>query len=142
MLSSVKKQKVFLSFPRFAVVGASIDEAKWGNKILKWYIARDKPVIPVHPTVDKLEGIRAVRNIADLPSATETGLSIVTPAKVTLDILKQAKELSIPAIWIQPGASDVACVDFIKENGMENQVLWEGECLWRDGDKVLVQAQL
>ncbi|KAL4073739.1 hypothetical protein V8B97DRAFT_1935899 [Scleroderma yunnanense] len=132
MLSSIEKQRAFLSFPRFAVVGASTDQAKWGNKILRWYIARNKLVTPVHPTVDKIESINTARNMANLLSPTETGYCHTT----------EAKELSIPAIWIQPGASDVACVNFIKENGMENQVLWEGECLWRDGDGVLVQAML
>ncbi|KAG6329748.1 hypothetical protein ID866_9341 [Astraeus odoratus] len=141
MLSSFEKQKRFLSLPEFAVVGASTDQSKWGTKILQWYIARHRPVTPVHPKVDELEGIKTVRSIADLSSPTATGLSIVTPAKITLDLLKQAKELSIPAIWIQPGASDVACIDFIRENGMEDQVLWQGECLWRDGDGV-VQAML
>ncbi|KAI6129817.1 CoA binding domain-containing protein [Pisolithus croceorrhizus] len=141
MLNSVEKQRRFLSFPMFAVVGASTDKSKWGTKILLWYIQRNRPVTPVHPNVDELEGIKTVKSIVDLPSPTETALSITTPPKVTLSLLKQAKELSIPAIWIQPGASDTACADFINENGMADQVLWQGECLWRDGDGV-IQAML
>lgn len=141
MLSSLEKQKRFLSFPKFAVVGASTDQSKWGAKILRWYVTRNRPVTPVHPKVDELEGIKTVRSIVDLPSPTETALSIVTPPKITLDLLKAAKELSIPAIWIQPGASDAACADFINENGLNDRVLWQGECLWRDGDGV-VQAML
>ncbi|KAH7889047.1 CoA binding domain-containing protein [Phlebopus sp. FC_14] len=137
MASSAQKQKHFLSFPKYAVVGASTDQSKWGTKILQWYIARNRPVTPVHPVNDELEGIKTVRSIADLPSPRETGLSIITPAKITIELLKQAKELSIPAIWIQPGASDVTCVNFIKENGMADHVLWQGECLWRDGDGVI-----
>lgn len=95
----------------------------------------------MHPKVDELEGIKTVRSIVDLPSPTETALSIITPPKITLDLLKAAKEVSIPAIWIQPGASDAACADFINENGLNDRVLWQGECLWRDGDGV-VQAML
>lgn len=61
--------------------------------------------------------------------------------QVTLEVLKQARKVGVPAIWIQPGASDAACVNFINENGMDDHVLWQGECLWRDGDGV-VQALL
>ncbi|KAI6001067.1 hypothetical protein F5J12DRAFT_906585 [Pisolithus orientalis] len=123
MLSSLEKQKRFLSFPKFAVVGASTDQSKWGTKILRWYVIRNRPVTPVHPKVDELEGIKTVRSIVDLPSPTETALSIITPPKL--------RKLSIPAIWIQPGASDAACADFINENGLNRS----------DGDGV-VQAML
>lgn len=57
--------------------------------------------------------------------------------KVTIKLLEQAKAKDIPAIWIQPGASDQDCAAYIKNNGMEDYVLWQGECLWRDGDGVL-----
>lgn len=141
MLTSLNKQTRFLSFPKYAVVGASTDPSKWGTKILQWYIARSRTVIPVHPKADVLEGIHTVCSVADLPSPTEIALSIVTPPKVTLEVLKQARKVGVPAIWIQPGASDAACVNFINENGMDDHVLWQGECLWRDGDGV-VQALL
>ena len=41
-------QQTFLQTPRFAVVGASKDQNKWGTKILKWYQTRGLDVIPVH----------------------------------------------------------------------------------------------
>jgi predicted CoA-binding protein len=61
--------------------------------------------------------------------------------KITINLLKQIKELSIPAVWCQPGATDVACVQYINENGMSDYVLFEGECILRDGDGAM-QAML
>ncbi|KAG2074012.1 NAD(P)-binding protein [Suillus decipiens] len=141
MTNAVQKQKHFLSFPYYAVVGASTDQSKFGTKVLQWYIQRNKPVIPVHPSNDELEGITTIRSLTDLPNPTETPVSIITPAKITIDLLKQVKELSIPAAWCQPGATDTACVQYIKDNGMSDRVLFEGECILRDGDGVL-QAML
>lgn len=57
--------------------------------------------------------------------------------KITIKLLEQAKTQRIPAIWIQPGAADRDCEDYITNNGMADYVLWQGECLWRDGDGVL-----
>jgi len=61
--------------------------------------------------------------------------------KITIDLLKQVKDLSIPAVWCQPGTTDIACVQYINDNGMADRVLFEGECILRDGDGVL-QAML
>jgi len=49
MTSAAEVKKRFLSQPQFAVVGASKDQTKWGTKILKWYIDRNKQVTPIHP---------------------------------------------------------------------------------------------
>jgi len=57
--------------------------------------------------------------------------------KITIKLLEQARAQGIPAIWIQPGASDKDCADYVTNNDMTDYVLWQGECLWRDGDGVL-----
>ncbi|EGO00388.1 hypothetical protein SERLA73DRAFT_136245 [Serpula lacrymans var. lacrymans S7.3] len=140
MASSIDKQKHFLASPKFAVVGASTDQSKFGTKVLQWYIQRNRDVTPVHPTSNELEGIKTIRSLADLPSPTETSISIITPAKITIELLKQAKELSVPSLWIQPGAADVTCVKYIKEN-LSDRVIYQGECILRDGDGI-VQSML
>lgn len=57
--------------------------------------------------------------------------------KITIKLLEQAKAQGIRAIWIQPGASNRDCVEYIMDNEMADYVLWGGECLWRDGDGIL-----
>ncbi|KAG0696956.1 CoA binding domain-containing protein [Suillus ampliporus] len=141
MANTIQTQRHFLSSPHYAVVGASTDQSKFGTKVLQWYIQRNKPVTPVHPSNDELEGIKTIRSLNDLPNPTETSLSIITPAKITIDLLKQVKELSIPAVWCQPGSTDLTCVQFIKDNGLSDRVLFKGECILREGDGVL-QAML
>ncbi|KAJ8594045.1 NAD-P-binding protein [Rhizopogon salebrosus TDB-379] len=129
-MNTILKQRHFLSFPQYAVVGASKDQSKFGTKVLKWYIQRDKPVIPMHLSDDELEASRPY-GLVEQPAFD----------KITINLLKQIKELSIPAVWCQPGATDVACVQYINENGMSDHVLFEGECILRDGDGAM-QAML
>ena len=53
--------------------------------------------------------------------------------QVTLDILQLAKKLSIPTIWIQPGAEDEAVIEFIKANNLSDSVLYGGPCIsWKE----------
>jgi hypothetical protein len=49
MSASPAVQKAFISSSRFAVLGASVDRAKYGNKVLRWYQTHNLPVVPVNP---------------------------------------------------------------------------------------------
>ncbi|KAK0187961.1 NAD-P-binding protein [Armillaria mellea] len=126
-------QKVFLASPSFAVVGASKDQTKFGTKVLKWYQARDLDVKPVHPKEPELEGISTVQKISELSAPDQTSISI------TLGILKEAKEFSVPALWLQPGAEDAAVVEYIKENGLADRVIYGGPCILVEGDGIRSQ---
>ncbi|TFK54556.1 NAD-P-binding protein [Heliocybe sulcata] len=137
MTAAIEIQRSFLRAPRFAVVGASKNQSKYGTKVLKWYQARSKPVTPVHPGEAELEGVRTVPTIAELAEPARTSVHIITPPKVTLGILEQAKALSVPTLWLQPRAEDEEVVKYIRENGLEDRVIYGGPCILRDGDDVL-----
>jgi len=134
MTTSSTIQKAFLQSPFFAVVGASKDQNKFGTKVLNWYKARSFNVTPIHLREKELQGLETLRSIAELPSPTETSLSIITPPKVTLEILEQAKELSIPYLWLQPGAEDADVLKYIKESGLSDRVIYGGPCVLDHGD--------
>ena len=53
---------------------------------------------------------------------------------MTLNLLRSAKELDIPSVWLQPGADDADVRTFIQENGLTEKVLLGGPCILRDGD--------
>ncbi|KAI0338294.1 NAD-P-binding protein [Trametopsis cervina] len=137
MPGSTEVKQKFLSSPHFAVLGASKDQTKYGTRVLKWYQARDKDVTPIHPKEDELEGIATLRTLSDLPSPTETSVSIITPGKITLGILEQAKALDIPALWLQPGAEDDAVIQYIKDNGLSEKVIYGGPCILVEGDGII-----
>ncbi|KAG6891490.1 hypothetical protein C0992_005628 [Termitomyces sp. T32_za158] len=118
--------KTFMKNTTFAVVGASKDQSKVGNKILRWYQARDINVIPVHPKEHELEGQKTIADISQLSSPSTTALSIITPPK--------AKELNVPSYWIQPGAEDEAVLQYIEESGLTDRVIYGGPCILVLGD--------
>ncbi|KAI0339973.1 NAD(P)-binding protein [Trametopsis cervina] len=137
MPGSEEQQRAFLSYSKFAVVGASKDEAKVGTKVLQWYVAHDKEVTPVHPKETEIQGIAAVRALADLPDPTNTHVSVITGPKITLGLLEQAKVLGIPSLWLQPGADDETIHAYINENGLADKVVFGGPCVLRDGEGLL-----
>lgn len=55
---------------------------------------------------------------------------------MTLTILDQAKLLSVPALWLQPGAEDEAVIKYIKEQGLSDRVIYGGSCILVEGDGI------
>ncbi|KAF7323111.1 NAD(P)-binding protein [Mycena chlorophos] len=144
MATLFQLQRLFLSSPAFAVVGASKNTSKYGTKadFLRAALHRGLPVTPVHPRESELEGLKTVSSINELATPTQTSISIITPPAVTLTILQSALELGVPALWLQPGAADDTVDAFIKEKGLQDRVIYggaDGPCIMVQGDGVRAQ---
>ena len=116
----------FLAGDAYAVVGASGDRNKYGNKVLRCYLQNSRTAYPVNPHADEIEGLRAFPNLASLPE-TVHGISIITPPEVTEKIIEQAIELGIKHVWLQPGAESSLAVELAENAGMN--VIAGGPCL-------------
>ena len=57
--------------------------------------------------------------------------------QVTLSVLEQAKQLDIPALWIQPGAEDENVIKYVEEHGLKEKVIFGGPCVLVLGDSAL-----
>jgi len=116
----------FLAGSPHAVVGASRDRSKYGNKVLRVYQQHQRPVYPVNPHADEVEGLTAYANLAALPEHVH-GISVITPPNVTEAVVEEAGKLGIQHIWMQPGAESAAAVQRARELGMN--VIAGGPCL-------------
>ncbi len=115
----------FLDGTPHAVVGASTDRSKYGNKVLRVYQQNDRAVYPINPKAETVEGLTAYPNLAALPEPVH-GISIITPPAVTEAVVEQAGELGIQNVWMQPGAESEAAVKRAQELGMN--VIAGGPC--------------
>jgi predicted CoA-binding protein len=116
----------FLGGQRFAVVGASTDRAKYGNKVLRCYLQNGRDVQAVHPREARIEGVDCVSAFSDLAGSVD-GLSIVTPPAVTESIVEAAAAAGIKHLWMQPGAESAVAVKRAEELGLA--VIFGGPCV-------------
>jgi len=107
----------FLDGSPHAVVGASTNREKYGNKVLRVYQQRQRPVYPVNPKAEEVEGLPAYPDLASLPEPVH-GISVITPPKITESVVRQAAELGVEHIWMQPGAESEQAVALAKEAGI------------------------
>jgi len=86
-----------------AVVGASNDRRKFGNKALRAFQAEGHRVIPVNPHEAQIEGLKAYASVLDIPEPIDMATVYVQP-DVALNLLAEFEQKKIPEIWINPGA--------------------------------------
>ena len=120
--------KEFMAQKRFAVVGATNDPQKYGNKIVKNLKSRGYEVYPINPKLKELEGLSCYSSLDEIPIKVDV-VDFVVPPKATEEILKQCKELGLSRIWLQPGSESEAAIDFCYENNMK---VVHGVCVMRN----------
>ena len=86
-----------------AVVGASNDRRKFGNKALRAFRAEGYRVIPINPNEREVEGIATFASVLDVPERIDVATVYVQP-DVGLRLLPEFDQKQIPEIWINPGA--------------------------------------
>ena len=118
--------ETFLAGDRFAVVGASRDRSKYGNKVLRAYQQNDRPVDPINPNADQVEGLTAYPDLASLPQPVH-GISIITPPEVTERIIEDAATVGVQHVWMQPGAESEVAVQKARDHGIN--VIAGGPCI-------------
>ena len=86
-----------------AVVGASSDRRKFGNKALRAFGAEGYRVIPINPHEHEIEGMPTYASVLDVPDSIDMVTVYVQP-DVAMRLLDEFEQKQIPEIWINPGA--------------------------------------
>lgn len=86
-----------------AVVGASSNRGKFGNKALRAFQAEGYTVVPVNPNEAEVEGIRTYATVLDVPQPIDMA-TVYVPPEVGITLLPQFEQKGIPEIWVNPGA--------------------------------------
>ena len=98
MIDSLKDKKNLI-----ALVGASNDRNKYGNKILLDLLSKNYNVVPINQKEDTIAGLKAYTKVQDLPSRPSI-INFVVPPEIGLDITKELVEEGYNHFWYQPGA--------------------------------------
>jgi acyl-CoA synthetase (NDP forming) len=93
-----------------AVVGASRDRRKFGNKAVRAFVATGDTVVPIHPHATEVEGLRAYASVLDVPGPVDMA-TIYVPPRVALALLPDLKQKGIGEVWLNPGADDDDVID-------------------------------
>jgi predicted CoA-binding protein len=92
-----------------AVIGASNNRQKFGNRAVRAYLREGYTVIPINPHETEVEGIKAYRSVLDVPGAIDMA-SFYVPPEIGELVIDEVAQKHIPEVWLNPGADSDALV--------------------------------
>lgn len=87
-----------------AVIGASSDRSKFGNKALRAFRNAGYEVYAINPNTPEVEGLPTYPNLDALPVDRLDLVSFYVPPEVGIDLLDQVARKQVGEVWINPGA--------------------------------------
>lgn len=93
-----------------AVIGASNDRRKYGNKAVRAYLEAGYTVFPVNPKEATIEGSRAYPTIDAIESPIDF-VSLYVPPAVGLKLLPAIAARKPRELWLNPGSESEDLID-------------------------------
>lgn len=107
------------SAPRsVAVIGASNDRRKYGNKAVRAYAQLGWVVYPINPNEAEIEGLPAYRSILDVPGSVDRA-SFYVPPQVGLRVIDEVAQKGVSEVYLNPGAESPELIQRARELGIE-----------------------
>lgn len=117
-----------------AVIGASTNRQKYGNKAVRAFAAQGYHVIPVNPHETVIEGLPVVHSVADITVPIDM-VTVYVPPAVTLGVLDDLAEKEVGEVWLNPGSDDVTVISRARALGLEViqacSIVGIGDSPWR-----------
>lgn len=107
--------------PVVAIVGASTDRRKFGNKALRAFRAQGYTAVPIHPSAEEVEGEKAYKSVLDYPDSIDEA-SVYLPADAGLPVMDELAKKQIPIVWLNPGADEPQVVARARTLGLNPRV--------------------
>ena len=90
-----------------AVVGASSDRHKFGNRAVRAFLRQGYDVKPVNPNEQTIEGLTVYPTITDVPGPVDV-VSLYVPPAIGIELLEAIAAKQPGELWINPGAESPA----------------------------------
>ncbi len=101
-----------------AVIGASNDPSKYGNKAVRAYLRQGWTVYPVTPKPGPIEGLKTYASIKDIPGMVNRA-TIYLPPTVGMAVLADIAAKGVDEFFVNPGAESDELLDAARELGLE-----------------------
>ncbi len=92
-----------------AVIGASSNRQKFGNRAVRAFVQQGYTVIPINPHESNIEGLKAYASVLDVPGPVDMA-SFYVPPDVGEQVIDEIARKGITEVWLNPGAESDALV--------------------------------
>ena len=92
-----------------AVIGASSNRNKFGNRAVRAFQQQGYTVVPINPHEAEVEGLKSYASVLDVPGAIDMA-SFYLPPEIGLQVIDEVARKGIPEVWLNPGAESDALI--------------------------------
>jgi len=92
-----------------AVIGASNNRQKFGNRAVRAFVREGYTVVPIHPSEAHVEGLTAYRSVLDVPGTIDMA-SFYVPPEIGEQVIEEVARKQIKEVWLNPGSESDALV--------------------------------
>lgn len=105
--------------PTVAILGASADRSKFGNKAVRAFLAKGYAVYPVNPKGGEIEGLAAFKSLAEIPADVKLDrVSVYLPPAIGLKSLPEIAARQPAELWLNPGSESEELVAEAEKLGL------------------------
>jgi uncharacterized protein len=100
-----------------AVIGASNNRDKFGNKALRAFENQGYTVVPINPTEKEVEGHTAYASVLDVPSTIDVA-TVYVPPRYGVRVMEQLAQKGVGKVFLNPGADGADVVNRARDLGL------------------------
>jgi hypothetical protein len=92
-----------------AVIGASNDRQKFGNRAVRAYRDQGYTVVPINPHETEIEGLKTYGSILEVPGPVDMA-SFYVPPEIGERVIADVASKGVAEVWLNPGAESDALI--------------------------------
>ncbi len=92
-----------------AVIGASSNPQKFGNRAVRAFRRQGYTVIPINPNEPVVDGLKTYASVLDVPGTIDMA-TIYLPPDIGERVIEEVAKKQIGEVWINPGAESDALI--------------------------------
>ena len=116
-----------------AVIGASCDRHKHGNKAVRAYLESGFKVFPIHSKEPSIEGVKAYKSLNDITEPVDF-VSLYVPPVVGIKLLTDIAEKKPQELWLNPGSESEELIELAADLHVRTLVACSISALGMDPD--------
>jgi uncharacterized protein len=101
-----------------AVIGASSDPRKFGNRAVRAFRRQGYTVVPINPNQTHIEGLKSYASVLDVPEHIDMATFYVPP-EIGERVMPEVARKAIPEVWLNPGAESDRLIQLARSLNVE-----------------------
>jgi len=101
-----------------AVIGASSDPRKFGNRAVRAFRRQGYTVVPINPNESVVEGLKTYASVLDVPGVIDMATFYVPP-DIGRNVIVEVAEKGIREVWLNPGSDSPELVRLARSLNLE-----------------------